>query len=246
MRLFGGQGTSVMNHNKLLSVLIESRLVNIVLPGLSTIVVFAALYFVFLIAPNESTLGAVQRVFYFHVPSAIVSYLMLGVVLLSSISYLYTRKSVWDHIAKSAASIAFLFCCCVLVTGMIWGYSSWNRIWNWEPRLTSFLILWLVLLSYSVLRQYAVDDSRQAAFAAVLGILAALNVPVVIFSIKLWQDAYQLHPEVVAQNGLRDPLFGYGLIVAGLAILLLAVWLFLLKLRTVLLQEEIRSVSRRI
>jgi heme exporter protein C len=183
---------------------------------LSTITMIAAVfllfyisycnYVVFLLVPNEKIMGAVQRIFYFHVGSATASYVSLAVLLLTSMMYLSTRNKDADHLARAAAEVGFVLCTIVLISGMIWGHSAWNTWFSWEPRLVTFLLLWLLLLAYNVLRAFA-DDEKAATHAAVLGIISAVNVPIVIYSIKLLPNIAQLHPVIVEKQGLKDPLF---------------------------------------
>ena len=174
------------------------------------------------------------------------AYAMIAVLFIASIMYLSKRVVQWDRLAEAAGSVAFVFCSVVLASGMIWGHSAWNTWWRWEPRLVSFLVLWLLLLSYLLLRMLLTEHPRQRNFAAVLGILAAVNVPLVIFSIKLLDQSQQLHPEVVAKRGLRDASFVYTLILANVSVILLSFWLMLSKLQTLLLMDEKQSLQRRL
>ncbi len=211
-----------------------------IIPAAAACLVMAALVIVFLVVPNERVMGAVQRIFYFHVGSAMACYAMIVLLLIGSSFYLATRENAWDAIAEAGAFVAFVFASIVLLTGSIWGHSAWNTWWRWEPRLVSFLILWLLLFSYVLLRQFSSGAERAGAFAAVLGILIALNVPVVIFSIKLLSHAEQLHPEVVAQRGLRDWRFILGLVVSNVALIAAALWLWWLRLTGSVIEHSIR------
>ena len=217
-----------------------------VLPALTVIGICLTHYCVFLVVPNEQVMGPVQRIFYFHVGAAMAAYAMIGVLFVASILYLANRTVQWDFLAESAGAVAFVFCSVVLASGMIWGHSAWNTWWRWEPRLVSFLVLWLLLLSYLLLRSLVADSAKQRNFAAVLGILAAVNVPIVIFSIKLLDQSQQLHPEVVAKQGLRDSSFVYTLILANVSVIVLSIWLMITKLQTVLLEHECQRIERRV
>src|SRR5690606_23082154 len=117
-----------------------------------------------------------------------------------------------------------------LVTGMLWGYVAWNTPFRLEPRLVSTLILWLIFLAFSILRVFG-DPQKVAAHSAVLGILGALTVPVVVYSVKLLPQFSQLHPQVVAQQGLRDPSFYDALAVSSVALILLQFYLVWLRKR---------------
>jgi heme exporter protein C len=208
------------------------------LPILAVSAVLISNYLAFVATPPERVMGAVQKIFYFHVGSAMAAYLMLAILFVASLFFLATRKNEWDILGNASASVAFIFCSIVLVTGMIWGHSAWNTWWRWEPRLVSFLILWLIVLSLLLLRGLAEDSSRKRNYLAVLGIISAINVPIVMFSIKMLDHIQQLHPEVVASNGLADSSYVVALVVSILSLALFSLWLLLLKTRNVLLQEE--------
>lgn len=170
----------------------------------SAIVFFAVQYLIYLIfitLPNERTMGAVQKIFYFHVGAATACYLAIAVVFVCSLLYLATRSKAADCWGEAAAEVAFLLATIVLVTGMIWGKVAWGVAFNWEPRLVSFLILWFILLSLVLLRSLSSDESR-AQHCAVLGIVGAISIPIVIYSIKLLPEINQLHPVVVERGGL--------------------------------------------
>ncbi len=165
-----------------------------------------ALYLVFAVVPNERVMGPVQRIFYFHVGSAFACYMASAVVLISAIAYLITRDQKFDLALEAAGEVGFLFCSIVLSTGMIWGYSAWNTVFRLEPRLVTTLLMWMIFLGFIVLRHFG-EPSKVAAQSAVLGILGALSVPLVIFSVKILPAFQQLHPQVVNTGGLKDPSF---------------------------------------
>lgn len=161
-------------------------------------------YLVFMVVPNERIMGPVQRIFYFHVGSAIACYCAFGIVLITGLAYLATRDMRADAVSQAAGEVGFLFCSIVMITGMVWGHSAWNTWFRWEPRLVTFLLLWLIFLSFNILRAFG-DAEKIATHSAILGILGAITVPLVIYSIKLLPESMQLHPVVVENQGLRDP-----------------------------------------
>jgi heme exporter protein C len=222
----------------------ESKAARVILPVLSCLLIVMANFMAFVVAPNEEVMGAVQRIFYFHVASAMGCYAMLALLFVGSIFFLNTKNTVWDIVGNAAASVGFLFCTVVLVTGMIWGHSAWNVWWRWEPRLVTFLVMWLLLFAYVILRQYSDGESKQQNFAAILGILSAVQIPIVIFSIKLLDRSQQLHPEVVAKQGLKDPRFVYALICANFAVIVTAFWFFIVKATSLLQAKKIEELER--
>lgn len=215
-----------------------------VLQVLSILGICLSLYCVFMVVPNDRILGAVQRIFYFHVASAFAAYLHLGILMFASSFFLLTSQEGWDMFAKAAGGVAFLFCTVVLSSGMIWGHSSWHTWWRWEPRLVSFLILWLTLLGYAVLRLFTEDNPRQRHFAAVLGILAAVQVPVVIFSIKLLDHSEQLHPQVASGQGLRDVRFVWTLVATSVSLIITSCWILFLRIEQFCLERLVLNLGK--
>jgi heme exporter protein C len=215
-----------------------TRGAELVLFAATTLLVAYALYVVFMLVPNERQMGAVQRIFYFHVGSALACYSAFFVVLVASVVVLRRSSEVFDVLAQAAAEVGFVFCTMVLASGMIWGNSIWNTPFNWEPRLVSFLLLWFIFLSYNLLRHFG-DPSRILRHCAVLGIIGAVTIPIVVVSIKFLPQSMQLHPQVLAQGGLKDPLFKYALGLSIAALQFLLVSLLYLRFRLGLLLREV-------
>ena len=164
------------------------------------------LYFIFMVAPTDSVLGHVQRVFYFHVPIAIMSFLAFFVVFLGSLMYLIKRTPKWDAIAHASAEVGVVFVTLALITGIIWAKPVWNTWWTWEPRLTTTMILWLIYVAYLMVRSYAPTQSKGAIYAAVMGIIGFVDVPIVYYSVVWWRS---IHPSpVVGPFAQADALDG--------------------------------------
>jgi len=168
--------------------------------GTLTLISFPVLLaMAFLYAPEDANQGAAQRIFYIHVPSAWIGFLAFAVVFVGSIAFLATGKRRWDDVAAASAEIGVIFTTAVLITGPLWGRPVWGVYWTWDPRLTSFLMLWLIYLSYIVLRGYVPEPIRRAKFAAVLGIVGFLDVPIVYLSARWWRSE---HPtQFVVESG---------------------------------------------
>ena len=163
--------------------------------GLATLaVVSGALYLVFIWVPTEKEMGIVQRIFYFHMPSAWVAFLAFFVTFVGGIAYLKTRSRQWDIIASSSAEIGLMFCTITIITGSIWAKPIWGTWRTWDPRLTSALILWLMYASYFLLRSAVTEPSRAATLSAVVGIVGFVDVPIVFMSIRWWRT---IHPVVI-------------------------------------------------
>lgn len=159
--------------------------------------VLVSLWAVRYLAPVEEQMGVVQKIFYVHVPSAMATLIGFGVTFGASIAYLATKQWYWDAIAASACEVALLFATVVLVTGPLWARSAWNTWWTWEPRLTSFLILWLLYAGYHVVRA-SVSESSKRAISSVLGIILFVNLPIVWKAVEWWRGS--LHPRHVVMT----------------------------------------------
>jgi heme exporter protein C len=165
-----------------------------ILYGGMVVTMLAAFYFIFLYAEIEKTMGAVQKIFYMHVPSAWVAFLAFFVTFVFSILFLIKRKRIYDTYAYVSAEIGVVFTIIVLTTGPIWAKSSWNTWWAWEPRLTTTLILFFLFVAYLMVRQMDGVWDKKARLAAVFGIIGFADVPIVFFAIRWWQSKF--HPIV--------------------------------------------------
>lgn len=151
----------------------------------------------FTYTPTEVTMGVVQKIFYFHLPVAICSFLACAVVFVASIGYLWQRRMWWDDLAHAAGVVAVLLLSIVLITGMIWGKSAWGQWWTWSSwRLTFSLVLWLLYVVYLMIRPAIESPSRRAIVCSVYGIAAFVDVPLVYLSVKLLPET--VHPESIA------------------------------------------------
>ena len=161
----------------------------------------AALFLVFVYVPTERTMGAIQRIFYFHVPLAWVSFLAFAVVFVCSVLYLKNGAGKWDRLSRSSAEIGIVFTTLVLITGPIWARPVWGTWWTWDARLTTTLLLWFIYIAYLLVRTYSAEESRGARYAAVVGIIGFLDVPIVALTIVLWRSQ---HPgPVIFEGGLE-------------------------------------------
>ena len=133
---------------------------DLLLCGLGCALMLGALYMVFVYAPTEKEMGVVQRIFYFHVASAWVSFLAFLVVFVFSILYLRTRSMRWDAIAYASAEVGTVFTTLVLITGPMWAKAVWGIWWTWDARLTTTLVLWLTYAAYLLVRKYSMDPGQ--------------------------------------------------------------------------------------
>ena len=164
----------------------------------------AGIVMAFGVAPREVTQGNVQRIMYLHVPSVWVAYLAFVVVFVASIGYLAKRADAADWIAHASAEVGVLFTAVTIASGSIWGKPTWGTWWTWDARLTSVAILFVMYLGYLLLRGMIEDRERAARYSAVLGIIAALDLPLIHFSVYWWRTLH-LPPSIVKPGAATMP-----------------------------------------
>jgi len=213
--------------------------------GVALLIGFAG-YAALFIAPTERTMGIIQRIFYFHVPSAWTGFVAFFITFVASIAYLRSRKLKWDRLAVSAAEIGVAFFTIVLITGPIWARPVWGIWWTWDARLTSSFVLWLLFVCYLLLRRLVDEPERRAVLSAVFGIFASFDIPLVYFSIWLFRTQ---HPQpVIGAGGSLDPRMRNVLLICWAALLGVMVLLIRQRYRLETLRhkvEELRTESAR-
>lgn len=174
--------------------------------GLSLVLLLIGTFEAIFVAPVEATMGSIYRIFYWHVPINISAEIFPYVNLLASVGFLFTRHtkptlaSKLDALALAAAEVTVLYVGLGLITGMIWARPEWGIWWTWDERLTSFLLLFLLYVSYLLVRQFSSNQS--AVIAAVLSVFAGIDVPIVFMSIRWWRTQ---HPApVLTGDGSLD------------------------------------------
>ena len=213
---------------------------------LGTIVLVASVLFLYvaLVAskPDESldAQGQLVRIMYLHVPSAIVCYTAFFLTAVASAMYLWKRTTGWDALAASSAEIGVVFTALTLLTGSVWGHTTWGTWWEWDPRLTSTALMFVLYLGYLALRRAIIDPASRAKQSAILGIIAFINVPIVHFSVDWWRSLHQtatvasLDPQI---DGLRLFALFYGMVLG----LLLYVWLMMHRFRLEFAQAALEA-----
>jgi heme exporter protein C len=206
------------------------------------VLIFFAGYAALFIAPDEKTMHAIQRIFYFHLPSWIAMFAALSVVFVANIAYLATRKSTWDSLGVSAAEVAVVCCTIGLATGPLWAKPVWGIWWTWDARLTTTFILWLLYISYLLLRGLLDDPEKKAVFSAVFGIFAFLDAPLVYVSNRLWRTQ---HPQPVILGGNNsglDPMIGKVLLLCVIAVMGLMILVLLDRYRLEQSRQEFEEL----
>jgi heme exporter protein C len=208
-----------------------------VLPWLTCLTMLAALSMVFLYVPTERVQGVVQRVFYFHLPAAWMSFLGFFIVAGASAAFLWQGTRSSDLLAQAAAEVGMVFCTSVLITGAIWARPIWGVWWTWDPRLTMVAILWTIYAAYVLLRTLGGDNELIARYAAVLGIVGVLDIPILYIAVRLWRG---IHPKVEQMA----PEMAWTLLMCTAAFLCLFTWLLWLRLRSLSLHDEVTTLRR--
>ncbi len=199
-----------------------------------------ALYEALIAAPTERTMGDVQRIFYYHVPSAWTAFLLFLINFVASVVFLIRRDTKADILALVTAEVGVVFCTVVLVTGPIWARPVWGIWWTWDLRLTLTLVLWLIYVSYLVLRRFS-TSSQTPVLAAVLAIFGALDVPLVYFSIWFFRTQ---HPSpVIGGGGSLDPRMAHVLLINWAAFLCLAWLVCWTRFRLEVLEREVEEAQ---
>lgn len=156
------------------------------------------LYAIFVVAPVEMQMGIVQKIFYFHVPSAYAMYVGFGVSALGSLVYLIRRDPKWDALGVAGAEVGSLFCLIVLLTGPLWARKAWGVWWTWDPRLTTTLLAGMIFAAYLALRSMGNAGEVEKRFAAGLAIFGLVDLPLIHYSVQRWRG---VHPTVITGKG---------------------------------------------
>ena len=199
----------------------------------------AAQAFGLLTSPPDRDMGHLQKIMYVHVPAAWSAFICFLVVFIESVRYLWTTEERHDLIAASAAEVGAILTALTLMLGSIWGRPTWGVWWTWDARLTSTAVLLVIFVGYLALRAFTEDPDRRAKWSAAIGILGALNVPIVYMSVKWWRTLHQLQssPRTV------DPSYAWGLRLNGIAVLLVVVYFIARRYRIAQAERAIEEAA---
>jgi heme exporter protein C len=218
-----------------------------VLVWLTGLTFLAAMVAIFIYVPTERTEGVIQRIMYFHIPCAWLSFFAFFVVFICSILFLWKKDREWDIYAHASAGIGVVFCSLVLITGPIWARPIWGTWWVWDARLTSTLILWIIYMSYLMLRAQSDAGSMRARYAAVLGIVGFLDIPLIHFSV-LWWRSFHPQPKVISSEGFGKGMETGMLATLGISLCAFTLLYFLLmgvRVRQEKLKDEVDRLKRK-
>lgn len=207
----------------------------------AALVALAALALV--ITPPEVTQADAVRLFYIHVPSAVVSlYIAFSITLVGSILYLWKGSVFWDLLAGVSAEIGVLFLGITLVTGMLWGRPTWGTYWIWDPRLTSTAVSFVLYLGYLAVRRLDLDPTVRSRRAAVLGIVSFANLIIVRYSVEWWDSLHQgvtIDPIDTQMDGIMLFTFFLGMV----TMIMLFTWLLIHRFRVAWLEHQVAEVG---
>jgi len=178
----------------------------VILGTLALLFVIAGAYAAFFIAPTERTMGDIQRIFYFHVGSAWAGMDVFFVCFIANLLYVWRRDPKYDSLGVSCAEVGLVLTTVVLITGPIWAHPVWGIWWTWDARLTSTFVLWLLYVSYLLLRSLIEEADRRALLSALFGIFAYIDVPLVFFSIRWWRTQHPAPVFVGGEGSGLDPI----------------------------------------
>ena len=212
-----------------------------VFAGLTVVLLLASIYLIFLVAPVEQQMGVVQKIFYFHVPSAWGMYLGFIAAAVCSAVYLVRRRDVWDAWAVAGAEVGFIFCVIVLMTGPLWARKAWGVWWTWDPRLTTTLLAGMVFAAYLALRSFGGPGEAERRFAAGLAVVGALDLPIIHFSVQRWRGQ---HPTVITdKGGGLHPDMATAFLVSSIAFICLAVLLIWTRARLARSRQRVQEME---
>ncbi|MGA7030466.1 MAG: cytochrome c biogenesis protein CcsA [Candidatus Acidiferrales bacterium] len=205
---------------------------------LTALLIFSAGYAALFIAPDEATMHAIQRIFYFHVASWNAMFCAFFIAFYGSVAYLVTAKRKWDALGVSGAEVGVICCTIGLITGPLWARPVWGIWWTWDAKLTSTFILWLLFISYLLLRGLVEDPEKRASLSAIFAIFASLDIPLVYLANRLWRTQ---HPQQVILGGEGsglDPTMGKVLLLCLIAIFCVMILVLVDRYRLEVLRNE--------
>jgi len=224
--------------------MLKNKLKNVVL-GLAVILTLISIYLAIIYTPPHETMGDVQRIFYFHVASAWISYLAFGVTFVAGLLYLKSKDLKWDTIAFSSAEIGVIFCTLGIITGSLWAKPVWGVFWRWEDiKLFITLVLWLVFIAYLALRANAKSRTSKANLSAVFGIIGFICIPLSFGANRIWQ---QYHPTIlVSSEGSLQASMAFALVFSVFAFTFLYIYLLLLRIDIERMRETIEEIKQQV
>jgi len=223
----------------------DKNYIKLILLGLAILFMLVSIYLAFIYTPAHETMGDVQRIFYFHVSSAWISYLAFGITFIAGLFYLKSQEFKWDSIAFISVEIGLIFCTIAIITGALWAEAVWGVFWIWEDmKLFLTLVLWLIYIAYLALRTNAKSKQSKAKLGAIFGIIGFICVPFSFAANRIWQ---QYHPTVIASSrgGLQASMT-FALIISVISFTILYLYLMLVKIENEKIKDTIEEIKQQI
>jgi heme exporter protein C len=214
--------------------------------ALAAVLIICAGYAALFIAPTDIRQGEIYRIFFFHVSAWAATFTAFTVAFVSNVAYLSTRRERWDDLGVSAAEVGVACCTIGLITGPLWAKPVWGIWWTWDPRLTTTFILWLLYISYLLLRGAIEERSRRATLTAVFGVFAFLDLPLVYMSNRLWRTQ---HPQPVffgGPNSSVDPTMAKVFVLCMVAVLSVLVVVLIDRYRLERMRRELEELRQEV
>ncbi len=212
-----------------------------VLGGAAVLLLGATLAFGLVFSGPELNQADAVRLMYIHLPTIAVAYSAFAVTLVSSVMYLRKGTIFWDLLAGSAAEIGVVFTAFLLISGALWGKPTWGVYWQWDPRLTSTAVLFIMYLGYLALRRLDLPSEVRSRRAAILGIVSFLNVIIVHYSVQWWRGLHQ--GQSIGLDTQIDGLMLFSLFLGLIAFMVLGAWLLIHRFRVAWLEHQVGEIG---
>ncbi len=198
-----------------------------------------------LVAPADDVQGDAVRIIFVHVPAALGAYAALALTGFGSVMWLWRRSMWWDIVAHAGAEVGVLLCGLTLVTGMLWGRPTWGTYWEWgDVRLVTTLILFLVMVGYLSVRALGGEVSAVSTRAAVVGLIGAVNIPVVNRSVEWWANR-TLHQQSSITDGKLEDMTLFVLFLAFVVAAMVILWLMMHRFRVGWIERQLQESELR-
>ena len=212
-------------------------------PVLALFFILIDLYLIIVYAPEEAMQGLAQKIFYFHVSSAFSMYMGFATAGVGALLFIWKRENRFNALSQAGASVGLLFCAMVLVSGPIWAKPIWGAWWTWDPRLTTTLILFLGFFAVRLLRDFYGIDPRGRLYASVFTLFCMLDIPLVVFAVKLWRG---VHPAVLGEKDSMPFEMKITLFTTLFTVMFLMLCLLVLKTRQLILKDRLEEFVSKI
>ncbi|MGB5759210.1 MAG: cytochrome c biogenesis protein CcsA [Acidimicrobiales bacterium] len=211
-----------------------------ILGSVALVSMVVALAFGLWFSPPEVDQRDAVRLMYIHLPSIAVAYSAFAITLVGSVVYLRNGSAFWDLLAGAAAEIGVVFTAFLLISGALWGKPTWGVYWQWDPRLTSTTVMFIMYLGYLALRRLELPSEVRSRRAAVLGVISFLNVIIVHYSVQWWRGLHQ--GQTLGVDTKLDGLMLFSLFLGLVAFLLVGAWLLMHRFRLAWLERQVEVI----